>query len=60
MTLQYYTKQVYGNTFCYLADARQAMQWNSVTGRKTITEREMSILSDMMGVQFERVFEPTN
>lgn len=60
MTLKYYTKSVYGNELVYLADARSAMQWNSITGLRTITLSQMNVLSALTGVTFERVFEATS
>lgn len=58
MTIEYYTKQVYGNTLRYLVDSNTAIQWYHISGRKTIDEGDMKSLSDMTGVQFKRVFEP--
>lgn len=57
-TIDYYTKSVFGRNVCYLSDDRQAMQWNSLTGRKTITNSEMAVLTNLTGATFNRVFEP--
>lgn len=58
MTLKYYTKQVYGKTVIYLADDLDAHNWHMLSGRKTITSSDMTNLTALTGVQFERVFEP--
>lgn len=56
--LQYCTRQVYGNTLYYLADKDQAIQFRGLTGKKTITSLDMTLLTKLTGVTFERVFEP--
>lgn len=58
MTIQYYSRHVFGQRLFYLVDFESYRRWNSITGRKTITESEMNILSALTGVQFERVMEP--
>lgn len=60
MTINYYTKQVYGQTMLYLANHDAAIEWYNLTGRKTVTERDMRLLTNMTGVKFERVFEGEN
>lgn len=57
-SIDYYTREVFGNRLNYLSDSRQAMQWNSLTGRKTISNSEMAVLTNLTGATFTRVFEP--
>ena len=57
MTINYYTKSVYGNDMLYLAGHRDRQAWADMTGRKTITENDMAALSALTGVTFNRVFE---
>lgn len=57
-TITYYTKSVYGNELIYIADHDAYIEWYNLTGKKTITERDMRLLTNMTGVAFERVFEP--
>lgn len=56
--LEYYTKHVYGNELAYFAHYRDAANWFNLTGKRTISEREMQTLTAMTGAQFTRVFEP--
>lgn len=67
MTIEYYTKQVYGNELIYLADPYIARCWYSLTRQRTISMREMELLRDMMNqaeedvtfdLELKRVFEP--
>lgn len=58
MTIKYYSREVYGQTLYYLADDRAAMQWNSITGKKTITQAAMHVVTNLTGATFERVFAP--
>ncbi len=58
MTIQYYSKEVYGNTLYYLADKDQAIQLRGLTGKKTISSIDMTLLTKLTGVTFERVFGP--
>lgn len=59
MTIQYYTKSVYGKELIYLAEATDRQDWFVISGGKaTITRVDMERLSSMTGVTFERVFEP--
>lgn len=58
MTIKYYSKEVYGKTMFYFADAEQALCWRILTNRKTITGSEMGHLAELTGVTFERVFGP--
>lgn len=58
MTIEYYRKNVYGNTLRYILDANQSIQWYRVSGRKTIDEGDMKTLSDLTGVTFKEVLAP--
>lgn len=58
MTLQYYSKEVYGTTFYYLANEADAKRWQILTGRKTIDTIDMNQLELLTGVTFLRVFGP--
>lgn len=58
MTINYYTKNVYGNELIYLANPSQAQDWYVISGgKKTITEVDMRRLTNLTGIEFNRVFE---
>jgi hypothetical protein len=57
MTINYYSKEVYGQTMFYLATAEARTKWQLLSGKKTITEYDMTRLSKLTGVEFVRVFE---
>lgn len=57
MTINYFTKEVYGATLYYLANPMQAQQFAWLTGRKTISETQMVQLTNLTGAEFVRVFE---
>lgn len=56
-TINYYSKQVYGNTLLYLANADDAHNWYRVTGKKTIDGYSMEAFTSLTGIIFTRVFE---
>lgn len=59
MIINYYTKSVYGNTLTYLVASEEAAVIMSLLGgQKTISDSQMEKF-EKLGVQFERVFEPT-
>lgn len=60
MTLKYYSKEIYGQTMLYLATAADRNMWQRLTGKKTITTLDMTSLTALTGVRFERVFEREN
>ena len=60
MTLNYYTKEVYGQTMYYLAKPHDMHNWEMITGRKTITPALMDRMTSLTGVTFNRVFEAEN
>ena len=58
-TIQYYTREVYGNRLEYVRDVPDAKIIQQLTGKKTITGVERELLRDLSGgaIQFERCFE---
>lgn len=57
MTINFYSKNVYGTMLYYLANRTEANKWYALTGKKTITGDDMTNLHILTGVDFERVFE---
>jgi hypothetical protein len=58
MTLNYYSKNVYGNEMYYLANAEDANAWYQLTGKKTLTKADMQNLKTLdSSFEFVRVFE---
>lgn len=57
MTINYYSKEVYGQTKYYFANADDRQSWYNLTGRKTINTADMSNIGLMFNVKFNRVFE---
>lgn len=57
MTINYYSQQVYGQTLYYLANIQARNNWRELTGKKTITTKDMERLTALTGVTFTRVFE---
>ena len=57
-TINYYSKDVFGQRLYYLADPAKAIHWQNISGKKTITQSEMAICTKLTGATFERVFEP--
>lgn len=60
MTIEYYTKNVFGNELTYLANDDDAWRWKQLTGKKTLTATEMDNLNILTGCVFKRVFEASN
>lgn len=60
MTLNYYSKEVYGQTMYYLATAGDRQMWRNISGKKTITTGDMDCLTALTGATFNRVFEADN
>ncbi len=58
MQIEYYTKQVYGNTLTYLVNSDASEQILALIGQKTISESQMNRFNKL-GIEFVRVFEPT-
>lgn len=59
MKLEYYTKNVYGNELAYLADPAARILFRRMTDKLTISPSDMDALTDLTGVTFVRVFEPS-
>lgn len=60
MTINYYSKEVYGQTLYYLASKSERLMWQAVSGKKTITKTDMATMELLTGVTFNRVFEAEN
>jgi hypothetical protein len=56
MTINFYSKEVYGNTLYYLANPFDARRFKQLTGKLTISENDMRVLEHLTGVTFTRVF----
>lgn len=56
MTIEFYTKQVYGATKLYIADEDQAQIIKQLTGRITITTEDIEALQKL-GVRFKQVMQ---
>ena len=59
MKVQYYTKQVYGNTLNYLIASEASEAIYNLIAQKTISEAQMEAC-EKLGIEFERVFEPVS
>jgi len=57
MTINYYTKEIYGKQLFYLAKPTDAIAWRTLTNKKTLDEKDMRMLTTLTGVTFNRVFE---
>lgn len=58
MTIEYYTKQVYGVELYYLVPTREAQAILGLIGQKTILNYQMKAF-EKLGISFKRVFEPS-
>jgi hypothetical protein len=56
--IEYYTKNVYGQELMYILDSDMATYFQALTGKKTINETDMHLLSKMFGVEFKEVLAP--
>jgi len=54
MTIEYYKKDVYGKTLLYIKDPGTAKNIYLLTGKKTIDEIDMDVLS-ILGCKFVQV-----
>ena len=57
MTVQYYTKNVYGKKTIYLVNSEAARDVLALIAQRTISESQLARF-ERLGVTFERVFEP--
>ena len=57
MKVQFYTKNVYGNTLIYLVDGVAAKAILNLIGQKTISKKQMSEF-ELLNIKFEQVINP--
>ncbi len=58
MNINYYRKNVYGVENLYLEDAEIAQGIRRLTGKKTVTHDDMSIMRNIFEVAFTEVIAP--
>lgn len=54
VTIKVYTKEVYGKMLIYMVDTKESQAVQRLTGNKTISQGEISMLKTL-GVNFEQV-----
>lgn len=59
MTIEYYTKNVYGRDVLYMVDGTIAKSFHTMTGRKTLNADDIDFLGKL-GIETKRVLEPVN
>jgi len=61
-TIEYYSKEVYGNRLEYVINKDDAHIIRQLTGKKTITGIERELIRDLTGnsVNFKEVLAPKN
>ena len=61
-TIEYYSKEVYGNRLEYVINKDDAHIIRQLTGKKTITGVERELIRDLTGksVEFKEVLAPKN
>ena len=61
-TIEYYSKEVYGNRLEYVINKDDAQIIRQLTGKKTISGVERELIRDLTGnlVDFKEVFAPKN
>lgn len=59
-TIQFYSREVYGNRLEYISDKADAGILTKLTGKKTISGIERELIRDLTGglIQFEEVLPP--
>ena len=59
-TIQYYTREVYGNKLSYIANKDDAAIVQQLTGKKTIDGKVRELLRDLTAglISFEQVIAP--
>jgi len=59
-TIQYYTREVYGNKLSYIVNKDDAAIIQQLTGKKTIDSKTRELLRDLTAgiVSFEQVIAP--
>lgn len=58
MKVQFYTKNVFGNTLIYLVDSSEAQSILALINQKTISRFQMRRFAEL-GIVFEQVINPT-
>jgi len=58
MTIQFYTKSVYGNTLIYLVESEASRSMLELIGQKTISKSQMARF-EKLGLSFEQVINPS-
>lgn len=56
--IQYYRKNVYGNTQYYIADPETARLVTRLTGKKTIDADNMAVLDQLGFATFKEILAP--
>lgn len=61
-TIEYYSKDVYGNRLEYVINKEDAQIIRQLTGKKTISEIERELIRDLTGsfIEFKEVLPPKN
>jgi len=61
-TIEYYSKEVYGNRLEYVINKEDAQIIRQLTGKKTISEIERELIRDLTGsfIEFKEVLPPKN
>ena len=61
-TIEYYSKEVYGNRLEYVINKDDARIIRQLTGKKTISEIERELIRDLTGsfIEFKEVLPPKN
>ena len=61
-TIEYYSKEVYGNRLEYVINKEDARIIRQLTGKKTISEIERELIRDLTGsfIEFKEVLPPKN
>ena len=57
--IEYYTKSVYGNELCYVANEKIARAISLITGRKALMSYDFEGLK-LLGFTFKEVLKPKN
>ena len=59
-TIEYYSKEVYGNRLEYVINKEDAQIIRQLTGKKTISEIERELIRDLTGsfIEFKEVLAP--
>ena len=59
-TIEYYSKDVYGNRLEYVINKEDAQIIRQLTGKKTISEIERELIRDLTGsfIEFKEVLAP--